>query len=454
MSNRETDTRVIRKSYRAPGVYYETLAIREASAEFCTGVPVFVGFAQFLSDKKDAFGIRHLTRWQQFGQIYETLPHHYLGYAVRGFFENGGKHCVVVPLQSDLGNPIAMSEALIHVFKSGGVLEDNNFGDIDIDLVCVPDAMVEAIKKIGRSAILDIQSAVLGHCHRMGDRFAILDGFEFDADNAAEADRPIDRIESIRSHWQALPPEHGALYYPWISVEFRPEPASVGSRLTTMPCARHKRNTTSNRSMTDTYATHEPCRPLYIPPCGHVAGIYSRTDSQVGVHKAPANQILEDVLGLEIDFRENEQAELNDSGINCLRSFPGRGICVWGARTLSGQPHWAYVNVRRLFLTLARWLKMNMSDLVYEINDQHLWERVRERLIDYCQNLFERGALVGNSPGEAFFVKCDTETNPPESRELGYVVADVGLAPVIPAEFIMVRITQRAGTIAVTGLEV
>jgi hypothetical protein len=424
-------------------------------AGFCTGVPVFVGFAQFLSDKKDAFGIRYLTRWQQFGQTYETLPHHYLGYAVRGFFENGGKHCVVVPLQSDLGNPIAMSEALIHVFESGGVLEDNNFGDIDIDLVCVPDAAVEAIKKTGRSAILEIQSAVLEHCHRMGDRFAILDGFGFNTDNAAEPDRPADRIDSIRSHWQALPPEHGALYYPWVSVEqFRPGSVYVDPHPTKMPCAQYKTNDIRVRSTTDTYQKPVSCRPLYIPPCGHIAGIYARTDSQVGVYKAPANQILEDVLGLEIDFRENEQAELNDSGINCLRSFPGRGIRVWGARTLSGQPHWAYVNVRRLFLTLTRWLKMNMSDLVYETNNQRLWERVRERLIDYCQNLFEQGALMGNSPAEAFFVKCDAETNPPEGRETGRVIADVGLAPVIPAEFIMVRITQRAGTIAVSGLEI
>ena len=95
-----------------------------------------------------------------------------------------------------------------------------------------------------------------------------------------------------------------------------------------------------------------------------------------------------------------------------------------------------------------------MSDLVYETNNPRLWERVRERLIDYCQNLFEQGALLGGSAAEAFFVKCDVETNPPESRELGLVIADVGLAPVIPAEFIMVRITQRAGAIAVAGLEI
>ena len=191
-----------------------------------------------------------------------------------------------------------------------------------------------------------------------------------------------------------------------------------------------------------------------MPPCGHIAGVYSRTDSRVGVHKAPANEVLEEILKLEIYYSDDEQATLNDAGINCLRSFAGRGIRVWGARTLSGQPQWSYVNVRRLFLTLARWLKRNMNDLVYETNNQRLWERVRERLLDYCRNLFDQGALLGNSPAQAFFVKCDAETNTAETQEAGQVVAEVGLAPAVPAEFVVVRITQSAGTIVVTGLNV
>jgi hypothetical protein len=381
------------------------------------------------------------------------LPYQYLGYTVRGFFENGGEHCVVIPVQSDLSNPIAMVEALIHTFGPRGVLEDNDFEDIDIDLVCVPDAMAEPIRKIGRSAILEIQSATLEHCHRMGDRFAILDGFKLDVDNSKGSHLSTDAFDSVRSHWQALPPEHGALYYPWISVgELRSATSSVTSNLTEMPCdqSRYVADGIPITSMVDArYVQRLSQKTLCIPPCGHVAGVYSRTDLRTGVHKAPANEVLEDALGLEIGFSGTELGELNDAGINCLRSFPD-GIRVWGARTLSGQQDWLYINVRRLFLTLARWVRQNMNNLVFEPNNSFLWERVVRQLSGYCSDLFNKGALAGNSPAEAYFVKCDAETNPLESREMGRVVAHVGLAPVIPAEFVVVRITQSPSAIAVT----
>jgi len=140
--------------------------------------------------------------------------------------------------------------------------------------------------------------------------------------------------------------------------------------------------------------------------------------------------------------------------VNCLRGSAGRGIRIWGARTLSGQPQWRYVNVRRLFLTLARWIRQNMQDIVYEGNDPILWERVAQRLTVHCQDLFAQGALAGDSPAQAFFVKCDAETNARDSREAGAIVTDVGLAPAVPAEFVVVRIIQSASAIAVTGLNV
>jgi uncharacterized protein len=192
----------------------------------------------------------------------------------------------------------------------------------------------------------------------------------------------------------------------------------------------------------------------FVPPSGHLAGTYARTDVRTGVHKAPANEILEGVLKLELDFSDDEQEPLNEAGVNCLRSFAGRGTRVWGARTLSGQPDGLYVNVRRLILTLTRWIRQNMNDLVYEGNSPFLWERVSQRLSAHCRDLFDRGALMGNSPAEAFFVKCDAETNTLESREAGQVIALVGLAPAIPAEFVVVRITQSASATAVTGLNV
>jgi hypothetical protein len=222
-------------------------------------------------------------------------------------------------------------------------------------------------------------------------------------------------IQRAIEHWQELVPTDGALYFPWIRVA--PLPGS-----------------------------HQ----FIVPPCGHVAGIYARTDAQIGVHKAPANEIVEGALDLETQLTNEDQSRLNDVGVNCIRSFPGRGIRVWGARTLSGLPNWRYVNVRRLFLTLARWIEHNTYDLIFEPNGPPLWDRVRDRLESYCYELFQRGALKGRQPAEAFFIKCDEETNPLEVREAGQLICDIGLAPVMPAEFVVVRITQSAAGSTVT----
>jgi phage tail sheath protein FI len=216
-----------------------------------------------------------------------------------------------------------------------------------------------------------------------------------------------------------------------------------------MPCDEYHRISELGNSSARLLKT-QPAR--LVPPCGHIAGIYSRSDARIGVHKAPANELMEDVLKLEIDFTDDELAELNDSGVNCLRAIRGGGIRVWGARTLSGQPQWSYVNVRRLFLTLTRWIRKNMNDVVYETNNADLWDRVRRHLADYCRNLFDQGALKGNSPQQAFYVKCDSETNSREHWEAGELVAEVGLAPSVPMEFIVVRITQNASTTTVSGL--
>jgi uncharacterized protein len=187
-----------------------------------------------------------------------------------------------------------------------------------------------------------------------------------------------------------------------------------------------------------------------VPPCGHIAGIYARTDARIGFHKAPANEVVEGVLDLQPNITSELQSQLNDVGVNCIRSFGRRGIRVMGARTLSGHRDWRYVNVRRIFLTLVRWIEHNMNDLVFEPNGPPLWDRVRDRLGGYCYELFARGALKGRDPAEAFFVKCDAEVNPLEVREAGQLICEVGLAPLTPAEFIVVRISQSVAGSAVT----
>jgi hypothetical protein len=427
---------------RPPGVYYEHFFERKVSPAFRTGIPVFVGFAKRLGREiQCAQRIYHLDRWPQFHH-FQTPRESYLGHAVRGFFENGGEHCVVVPVESTQQN--GMVAALTDIFKYPGILDDLE----DVDLICVPDALLPEIRS-NDQAVYDIQASALEHCQKMGDRFAILDGFPIKGEHsAAPSAQNEPDVSSAISHWQALPPEHGALYYPWISVkELSHEKSYLPTR--EMPCDEYDRISRQHNRGSGLLKT-QPI--VLVPPCGHIAGIYSRSDARIGVHKAPANELIEDVLKLEIDYRDDELAALNDAGVNCLRASRGGGIRVWGARTLSGQPQWSYVNVRRLFLTLTRWIRKNMNDVVYESNDSHLWDRVRERLGDYCRNLFDQGALKGSSPEEAFYVKCDAETNSRENWEAGEVVAEVGLAPTVPMEFIVVRITQNASTTIVSGL--
>jgi len=249
-----------------------------------------------------------------------------------------------------------------------------------------------------RATVTAMQRDVLDHCTGRGDRFAILDAIPRDVD--------AQRLD--------LRGDHGALYHPWALV-----PGPVGL-------------------------------PRYVPPSGHVAGVYSRSDRNVGVHKAPANEVLEGVLDLQADIGAPEVGRLYGTGVNCLRALPGRGIRVWGARTLSADPAWQHVNVRRVVLTLGRWLERFMAALVHEPNDVRLWVRIMRDLTAYLEGQFRRGALKGRTPDEAFFVKCDSETNPPEAIDAGTVVTHVGLAPVAPAEFVVVRIIHGASGVSIT----
>jgi phage tail sheath protein FI len=176
-----------------------------------------------------------------------------------------------------------------------------------------------------------------------------------------------------------------------------------------------------------------------------VAGIFARSDARVGVFKAPANEELIGVLDLEFLVDAATQERLNPEGINCLRAFPGRGLRVWGARTLSLDANWFYINVRRLVLTLVRWINRNMGWAAFEANTPRLWNRIQRELNVYLGQLWDVGALKGASAAEAFYVKCDSETNPADEREEGRVVTEIRLAPSSPAEFVVVRIIHRPG---------
>jgi uncharacterized protein len=189
----------------------------------------------------------------------------------------------------------------------------------------------------------------------------------------------------------------------------------------------------------------------FMPPSGHIAGIWGRNDATRGVHKAPANEIVRGAVDLEIQLTRNEHDLLNPVGINCIRAFPGRGIRVWGARTLSSDPAWRYLNVRRLFNFLEESILNGTNWVVFEPNDRTLWKHIRRDIGAFLTRVWRDGALMGATPEEAFFVKCDEETNPPEVIDAGELHAVIGLAPVKPAEFIVFEISQSTAGAEVTG---
>jgi hypothetical protein len=185
-------------------------------------------------------------------------------------------------------------------------------------------------------------------------------------------------------------------------------------------------------------------KPLTIPPSGHIAGVWCRTDATRGVHKAPANEVTLGANSVAFQITHAEQGSLNKAGINCIRAFPGRGIRVWGARTLSSDPEWRYINVRRLFNYVSESIMQGTQWSVFEPNDQKLWIQLRIAASSFLTRTWREGALFGSSPEQAFFVKCDEETNPPDVIEAGQVVCEIGIAPVKPAEFVIFRLSQYA----------
>ena len=182
-----------------------------------------------------------------------------------------------------------------------------------------------------------------------------------------------------------------------------------------------------------------------MPPSGHMAGIWARNDDTRGVHKAPANEVVRGAITLELNITKAEHDLLNPDGINCIRAFPGRGIRVWGARTLSSDPAWRYLNVRRLFNYIEESILEGTQWVVFEPNDIRLWGRVKRTINAFLLRVWRDGALFGATPDQAFFVKCDERTTRPRSVDAGQLIVEIGIAPVKPAEFVVFRIAQFSG---------
>lgn len=400
-------------AYARPGVYREEV-FPEQRAELRTGVPAFLGYAGDVADPDLRAGFNvpiQLTVWPQFDLRFAPGPADgFLASAVRGFFTNGGDLCYVVRLREDVPAGTALDEGLAALAPMTG-----------IDLVCAPDIMRSAPPQVAPDGLAEarasMQASVLAHCYQQGDRLAILDSLPRTAleggipPRRTAVEGALIQARDLRRRTPSAAP-NGALYFPWIG-------AGQG----------------------------------FFPPCGHVAGIYAASDRRIGVHKAPANEPLTAVADLEVAIGNPDQGLLNPEGVNCLRAFAGRGIRVWGARTLSQEEAWTYINVRRIFLTCGRWIGRNLAGVAFEPHDAGLWARVHRELTAYLTTLFRRGALKGATPQEAFYIKCDSETNPAEVRDAGQLVAEIGLAPGVPSEFVVVRIVHGAGGVTISGPE-
>jgi len=273
----------------------------------------------------------------------------------------------------------------------------------EVRLLVAPDVMAGYDSSdAAKERVKMIQEAMVMHCESLKYRFAILD-----TPPGLNAQQAQDWRQYIN-----FDTSFAALYYPWIRVA----DLSGGGSTTKL-----------------------------IPSSGHMAGIYNRTDAERGVHKAPANEIVRGAIDLGLRLSKGEQDTLNPIGVNCIRTFPGRGIRVWGGRTLSSDGSWRYINVRRLFIMAEASMDTGLQWVVFEPNDRMLWARVRRDVTSFLRTVWLSGALFGSTPDEAFYVKCDDELNPPEIRDLGQLIIEVGMAPVKPAEFVIFRISQWAG---------
>ena len=401
--------------YKSPGVYVEEIPSGSAPiAGVGTSTAGFIGMINIPKNEQEdskvssqstlvaAGTVKLCTNFTEFEKFFGSISSSgskektktpLLAHAVYGFFTNGGTRCYVVQVhdQSGIKESLEKFEALD-----------------EISIVAAP----------GITATAD-RSLIINHCEQtMGDRFAILDCAESDTSDGFNNKKPESDTSDEVNNTKPNNSKYAAFYFPWIQVF---DPA--------------------------TKTAHPDGDGLiFVPPSGHLAGIYARVDAQRGVHKAPGNEIVLGALGLQQNISKNQQDGLNPQGINCIRNLNGN-IRVWGARTIGGDANgeFKYINVRRLFNYLKKSIDQGTQWTVFEPNSPELWAKIRRNVTAFLMTVWRSGALFGNTPEQAFYVKCDEETNPPESREQGKVVTEIGVAIVKPAEFVIFHLSQWSG---------
>ena len=268
----------------------------------------------------------------------------------------------------------------------------------DIALVAAPDI----VRMDDRGERKTATDEIIGHCEQLRYRMAIVDP------------PPESSLSDVREFRSQFDTTYAALYYPWMQIidpTQRPDPGSAPAT-------------------------------LMLPPSGFVAGIYARSDINRGVHKAPANEVVLGLTKFETAVNFGRQAVLNPEGINALRFFPGRSNRVWGARTMSSDPEWRYVNVRRLFIYLEHSIDKSTQWAVFEPNNERLWRNIRQSIEDFLLVVWRTGALMGTRAEDAFFVRCDRSTMSQNDLDNGRLICEIGVAPTYPAEFVIFRIGQ------------
>jgi len=409
-------------SYLTPGIYVEEVPSGPRPIEAVgTSTVGFVGVAPDANAHvNEAVAV---TSWLQFVKEFasgktESTP---LALAVFGFFQNGSGLCYVV----NIGKDGSLS-------GGGGTRREGLKVLETIDEVAI----------VAAPGYTDAASyeAVLSHCETMKDRFAILD-----------APKTVDSLDSMTqvataSVKPAAEPVEGEEPAP----EPKPRSRDKGG------CRARKSDAGFGAYYFPWITIQDPLNPKTLvsaPPSGHIAGVYARVDAARGVHKAPANETLKGALDLEYRVTKEEQGSLNQNGVNCIRFFPAQGIRIWGARTLADSgSEWRYINVRRLFNMIEESIARSTLWVVFEPNDATLWNSIKRDVTAFLTMLWRQGALKGATAAEAFFVKCDAETNPPEVVDAGMVVTVIGVAPVKPAEFVIFRIGQsESGAKVETG---
>ncbi|KAA2258790.1 phage tail sheath family protein [Solihabitans fulvus] len=313
---------------------------------------------------------------------------------------------VAVPKPGEVtlsSGPAPAPERLMPRHYSGDSADRTGFAGLEavdeVTMLCVPDLMAAYQKDLlTLEDVKAVQLAMIAHCELMADRVAILD---------TPPNLNAQQVKEWRMQIAGYDSKYAAMYWPWIKV-----------------------------------ADSVSGKQVFIPPSGHMAGVWARSDTTRGVHKAPANEVVRGVVSLQLSITKGEHDILNPIAVNCLRAFPGQGIRVWGARTLSSDPEWRYLNVRRLFNYVEKSILQGTNWVVFEPNDAKLWDSVKRTITMFLTRVWRDGALFGARPAESFFVRCDEENNPPENRDAGILTVDIGIAPVKPAEFVVFRISQ------------